>query len=94
MKDVKEFNEAFYKNKEKTKQDMFILRHCDSKIPKRRRQRKDTENKQKLLVVQYKVKRSDGLVVPVCRDAFLNILGKCLNIFSIIFIIFIYNFRH
>lgn len=75
MRDVREFHTAFFKNVEKIGQDMFILRHCDSAKPKRHRKRKEHGNKPKSCTIRYKVKRGDGLMVPVCRQAFQGILG-------------------
>lgn len=75
MKDIREFHAAFYQNKDKRGQDMFILRHCDSKVPVRQRKRKENKNKPKSCILSYKLKRSDGLTVPVCRSAFQGILG-------------------
>ncbi|KAF2880591.1 hypothetical protein ILUMI_25581 [Ignelater luminosus] len=67
MTDVEE---GFFKNKEKGGQDMFILRDCDSRNPKSHRKRKEDGDKSKSCILRYKVKRSDGLMVLVCRQAF------------------------
>ncbi|KAL1492149.1 hypothetical protein ABEB36_012637 [Hypothenemus hampei] len=73
-RDVKEFHTAFYKNKQKKEQGMFILSHCDSKDPKRHRKRKDTNNRLKSCITSYQVKTCDGLMISVCRQTFQDIL--------------------
>ncbi|KAK5640066.1 hypothetical protein RI129_010877 [Pyrocoelia pectoralis] len=75
MRDIKHFHDAFFKKPDKIAQDHFILKHCTTYIPKRARKRKEENNKPKSLSVSYYVKRKDGLLVHVCRQTFMGILG-------------------
>ncbi|CAH1985289.1 unnamed protein product [Acanthoscelides obtectus] len=69
------FYDSFYKTSEKITQDNFILKHCSVTDPKRSRKREQEKNKPKSMSVKYYVKRRDGLMVNVCRQSFMNILG-------------------
>lgn len=72
MSDVKYFHDAFFKHKEKSKQDAFILKYCKPKNIKRRR---GTKNQQKLLQTKYKMySSSQRSTIPICQQAFLKIL--------------------
>ncbi|CAG9835856.1 unnamed protein product [Diabrotica balteata] len=64
MNDVRDFHSAFYQNKDKRGQDLFILHHIDSHIPVRQRKRTANKNKPKSCILSYKLKRSDSLFVP------------------------------
>ncbi|CAH2011897.1 unnamed protein product [Acanthoscelides obtectus] len=75
MRDIKIFYDSFYKTSEKITQDNFILKHCSVTDPKRSRKREQEKNKPKSMSVKYYVKRRDGLMVNVCRQSFINILG-------------------
>lgn len=75
MRDIKHFYDAFYQTSNKVTQDHFILKHCSASKPKRIRKRKEEKNKPKSMSVTYHVKRKDGLLVNVCRQSFMDILG-------------------
>lgn len=75
MRDVKFFHESFYKRPDKIRQDNFILKHCSVSNPKRPRRRNEERSKPKSLSVKYHVKRRDGLIVNLCRQSFMDILG-------------------
>ncbi|CAH1986106.1 unnamed protein product [Acanthoscelides obtectus] len=49
--------------------------HCSVTDPTRSRKREQEKNKPKSMSVKYYVKRRDGLMVNVCRQSFMNILG-------------------
>nr|CAI5836576.1 unnamed protein product [Callosobruchus analis] len=70
MRDIKYFYDAFYKTSSKVAQDHFILKHCSASNLKRSRKRKEEIDK-----VVYTVRRRDGLLVKVCRQSFMDILG-------------------
>lgn len=76
MNDVRHFHSLFYSYKTKKEQDYFIKRHCTSGTPARKRPREDTvSNKPKAVSIVYTVRSIEGVKVPVCRQAFLGILG-------------------
>ncbi|CAH2004439.1 unnamed protein product [Acanthoscelides obtectus] len=75
MRDIKFFYDSFHETSEKIIQDNFILKHCSVTDPKRSRKRQQEKNKPKSMSVKYYVKRRDGLMVNVCRQSFMNILG-------------------
>lgn len=78
MKDIQAFHRTLYATHDKIQQDLFILKHCDVAKPKRARPRTNSGSK-KSMSITYKVKRKDGLVVPVCRDSFISITGISKN---------------
>lgn len=68
--DIRKFHKNFYKCKTKLQQDNFILRYCSIKQAV-----KSKPNSQRKLAIKYTILCSkDGLLVPVCRDTFLNAL--------------------
>nr|CAI5851159.1 unnamed protein product [Callosobruchus analis] len=75
MRDIIYFYDAFYKTSSKVAQDLFILKHCSESNPKRSRKRKEERNKKKSISVVYTVRRKNGLLVKVCRQSFMDILG-------------------
>lgn len=77
MKDNSEFHSLFYRVPDKKIQDQFILKYVKINIVQRRRERKDKGNSNKSQLdrtTKYFVRNSEKVLVPVCMDAFLNIL--------------------
>jgi len=77
MKDICEFHSLFYRVPDKKIQDQFILKYVKINIIQRRRERKDKGNSNKSQLdrtTKYFVRNSEKVLVPVCMDAFLNIL--------------------
>ncbi|CAG9834657.1 unnamed protein product [Diabrotica balteata] len=73
MQDILTFHENFYRSKDKIQQDNFILNHTSLEKPKRHRP-KTSSRSEKSYTFKYFVRRVDGIKVPVCRTAYLNIL--------------------
>jgi len=77
MKDISEFHSLFYRVPDKKIQDQVILKYVKINIVQKRRERKDKGNSNKSQLdrtTKYFVRNSEKVLVPVCMDAFLNIL--------------------
>nr|CAI5837443.1 unnamed protein product [Callosobruchus analis] len=74
MNDIKHFHQKFYASKKKADQDAFILSYCSGTTPARRRTGSGL-NKSKTISLSFKVRKRDGKLVKVCREAFLGIIG-------------------
>nr|CAH7744237.1 unnamed protein product [Callosobruchus chinensis] len=76
MTDIRKFNEKCYCESSKTYQDMFILKHCITRNPRRpgTKIKENVLNKPKTVSVKYNIYTSKG-TIPVCKKAFVSILG-------------------
>lgn len=76
MRDIKKFHDLFYANKTKCAQDSFIISFCSGTPPKRNRPRENAKQvKRHTVSVTYKIATSEGIKIPVCREAFLGVLN-------------------
>ncbi|KAJ8362733.1 hypothetical protein SKAU_G00115640 [Synaphobranchus kaupii] len=73
--DVQGFFHRLYENKDKSKQDAFILNHIAVSTPRRHRPRLEDATRARPLQVKYKVRRRNEDVITVCQKAFLSVLG-------------------
>lgn len=79
MKELQFVHARFYEIPSKLKQDAFILKCCDAKLPKRRRRRvqraEDSTVCQKQVSIVYRIPKKGGEWIRICRSAFMNILN-------------------
>ncbi|KAJ8377631.1 hypothetical protein AAFF_G00255400 [Aldrovandia affinis] len=73
--DIQGFFQRLYENKDKVKQDAFILNHITVSTPRRHRQRLDDTTRARPLQVKYKVRRQNKEVITVCQKTFMSVLG-------------------
>lgn len=72
MADLMKIHKDFYEKKDKISQDIFILKWCESRAPKRHRNITPTT---KSISIEYSLPTVDGKTLRVCREAFCGILG-------------------
>lgn len=74
MQDIKRFHDQFYAHSDKRYQDDFIIKSCKTVIPVRKRLVNGRGNAKHMSIV-YKIRDSKGVMIPVCRNFFLNALS-------------------
>ncbi|XP_050665650.1 uncharacterized protein LOC126965910 [Leptidea sinapis] len=74
MSDVKSFFEGFYKFKDKTNQDAFILKHCSVKSIQRHRPKNNKHKPKSFQISYFMYSLSSKKRVPVCQTFFLKVL--------------------
>nr|CAH7729985.1 unnamed protein product [Callosobruchus chinensis] len=74
MKDIQVFQQKFYGKTEKLFQDSYIMQFC-SVNPIQRKRPKNKTHKGKEHTIKCFVKDSNKKLVPVCKQAFMGILG-------------------
>lgn len=72
--DIKAFADGFYKSKNKTSQDAYILTYCDFSTPNRT-DRHPRNGPRKNISIDYRIRKRDGKLAKVCQKAFCGFLN-------------------
>ncbi|CAH0561701.1 unnamed protein product [Brassicogethes aeneus] len=74
MADILHFHKALYQSDNKIDQDNFIIKFCSVYKPKRPNPYLN-EPRKTLTSKYFIIKKNDGIMIPVCRQTFLKVLG-------------------
>ncbi|CAH1111571.1 unnamed protein product [Psylliodes chrysocephalus] len=73
MSEIKEFYRKFYEMKEKIFQNNFILKYSKT-VPVKRKRPKNSRHTEKLFQAQFYILTQQKRVLPVCKQAFQEVL--------------------